>query len=127
MTVSLEEARAIQRTQAKTQAYKDIGLEFHTRALVPPCEDKELQAILAREREFQRDENVSARTVMIDKELASIDRKIDKLVYETEITEPVILELGFLTLLRFYHLERIEIGDSNPLAKDLLQFYHKLR
>ncbi len=127
MAVSLEQARALQSEQAKRQAHKDIGLEYHARALVPPSEDKELQDIIAREREFQRDDRVSARTVMIDKHLADIDQQIDKLICETEITDLIIYELGFLTLLRFYHLERIEIGDHNPLARDLLRFYHKLR
>jgi len=124
--ISLEQARALQQEQAKRQAYKDIGLEYHDRALIPPSEDGELQEIMAREQEFQRDNRVSARTVMIDRHLANIDQQIDKLIYESEITDIIIYELGFLTLLRFYHLERIEIGDHNPLARDLLRFYHKL-
>lgn len=126
MQVTLEQAREIQHRQAKRQAYEDMGLEYHTRASVPPSEDKVLQAIVAREREFRRDERTSAQTVLIDKHLASIDRQIDKLIYETEITDTIIYELGFLLLLRHYHLERIEIGDRNPLAKDLLEFYHHL-
>ena len=127
MPVTLEQARVIQQRQAKTRAYEDMGLEFPDRALVPPSEDPVLQSILARAKEFQRDDRVSARTVSIDKHLANIDRQIDKLIYDREITEIIIYELGFLLLLRHYHLERIEVGDQNLLAKDLLGFYHQLR
>ena len=127
MTVSLEQAREQLDQQAKRKAYTDMGLEYCARVSIPPSEDEELKAIVAREKEFRRDDRISARTCQIDQHIAEIDRQIDKLVYEAKITDVIVYEMGFLLLLRFYHLERIEIGDNNPLARDLLKFYHRLQ
>ncbi|MCK5616877.1 hypothetical protein KAR91_84225 [Candidatus Pacearchaeota archaeon] len=103
-----------------------MGLEYNARALVPPSEDKELQFIIAREKEFRADERVSASTKKVDRHLDLIDRQIDTLTYHREITEDTIYELGLLTLLRAHWLESIEAGPNNPLAKDLLNAYNLL-
>ena len=102
-----------------------MGLEYNARALCPPAEDKELQAILAREKELRSDERVTADIRKQQAHLDSIENQIDKLIYKTEITTEIIQEIGLLTVLWHHHLEKIEIGDRNPLAKDLLENYQK--
>ncbi len=124
--LTLAEAQTQSNNTERQQAFKDLGVEYNTRPLVPPSEDKELQEILARESEFARDERISADTQKIDQHLAAIDTEIDTLIYGREITESDVYALGLLTLLRSYWLEKIELGDKNPLAQDLLKFHHLL-
>jgi hypothetical protein len=122
MPLTLEQAQRL----AKQQAHKDMGIEFDPRVPMPPGEDAILQAILKREAEFRRDDRTPARIQGIAQHLDAIDRQIDALVYKAEITPEIIYELGLLTLLWHYHLERIELGDQNLLARQLLTVYRKL-
>jgi len=123
--LTLQQAQDKASRKAQSQAYQDMGLEFNTRALCPPAEDIELQAILAREKEYQRDARVPADIRKQQAHLDKIEAQLEKLVYKTEITVEVITEIGLLTILWHHHLEKIEIGDRNPLAKELLDIYQK--
>ena len=123
MELTLEKAQAQAIAEARTQAYQDMGLEFNARALCPPADDPELQAILAREKELRRDQKVPADIRKQQAHLEAIEAKIDKLVYHTIITEDVIREIGMLTILWHHHLEGIELGSKNPLANELLDIY----
>ena len=125
--ISLAEANQRQVANAKGIAYEDMGLEYQTRVPILPKDDEELQAILSREREHLSDEKVP---VSIQKELdriTGIEHQIEKILYKAEITGEHIYEIGLLTVLSCYHLERIELGDKNPIARDLLQFFNKLK
>ena len=126
-TISLAEANRRQEANAKGIAYEDMGLEYKPRVPCLPKDDDELQAILSREKEHLSDEKVP---VSIQKELDRItclEHKIEKILYEAEITGDHIYEIGLLTVLSCYHLERIELGDKNPIARDLLQFFNRLK
>ncbi len=127
MTQTLEQAQAKASAQAQSQAYQDMGLEYNARALCPPDEDKELQAILAREKEFRRDNRTPAPIRKEKEHLDTIDREIDKLVYNTVLTKESIYQIGLMTVLWHHHLERMELGDKNPIAKELLDSYHNLK
>ena len=123
MELTLEKVQEQQAQQARSQAYSDMGLEYNARALCPPANDKELQSILAREKELRRDQKVPADIKKEQAHLEAIEKKIDKLVYHTVITEDVIREIGMLTILWHHHLERIELGSKNPLANELLNIF----
>lgn len=124
--LTIAEAQEQARLNDRQQAFAKQGVELNPRPLVPASEDKELQLILKREAEFAKDEKLSADTAKIDQQLAAIDKQIDTLIYEREITQSDVYQLGLLTILRSYWLERIELGDQNPLAQDLKRFHHLL-
>ena len=123
MKLTLEQAQALSKEQSRKQAFNEAGLEYQPRVPHCPKDDEELQAILEREKQFLRDDRTPARIQGISSHLDKVDRQIDKLVYRTEITEDILREIGLLTVLFHYHLERIEIGDNNPLAKELLAVF----
>ena len=127
MGVSLHEANSAMMGKAAKSAYQDMGLEYNARPLTPPADDEELQAILAREKELLRDEKVPANIRKEQQHLDAIDQKIEDLIYKTEITADTIYELGLLTVLLHHHLERIDGGDKNPIANELIGFFRKLK
>ena len=127
MNQTLAQAREKLDSQAKRQAYEDLGLEYHARVLIPAQDDAELQSIINRENQFKRDNRTPA---PIRKELAhmeSIDNQVEQIIYHREITETEVYQLGLLSLLWHHHLERIELGDQNPLATELLNLFKKLK
>lgn len=127
MKLTLAEAQAQVRESLRRRAFESEGIEYQERIPRPVGEDLELKEILERESQFQRDDKTPTRINSISKHLETIDRQIDRLIYETEIDKEILRELGLLVILQHYHLERIEIGDRNPLAKELLETFNSLR
>lgn len=127
MKISLAEARIQAEESVRRQVFESEGIEYRERIPRPPKEDPELKEILERESQFQRDDKTPARIEAISKHLDSVDLQIDQLVYGTKIDKEILQELGLLVVLQHYHLERIEVGDKNPLAKELLEIFHSLR
>jgi len=123
MGLTLEQVNEKAAVLTRSQAYKDMGLEYNARVLCPPADDTELQAIIAREKEMRRDDRIPADIRCQQRHCEAIEKKIDKLVYATFIDEDIVKEVGLLTILFYHHLEKIELGDKNPLAKDLLDIF----
>ena len=127
MELTLDEARLSLAKQAQSQALQDMGLELPSaRVLCPPEDDSELQAIIAREKQFIQDSRVPAAILKEKEHMDAIDQKIEQLVYSAKIDTDTVYELGLLTILLHHHLERID-GTKNPLAIELLDIFKNLK